>query len=192
MQLGRTWHSMNTWYSNQSQATKLLINGFMALLVSALTGALTAGYLSYTTNGFNLAAIVFVMYTAFLATFIPATYRFVPGHAEQEIAFLRAQLATLPGGLQGVVQALSGTIANLNSTATSAASQAQNGPLIHIYTDKSTTIAPQGTNPAKIEQLPTQGVPVAQPVMTPQATTGYVDPLATPITAQMPVVPPTS
>src|SRR5258708_3862451 len=193
----RTSHSMNTWYSNQSQATKLLINGFMALVVSALTGALTAGYLSYTTNGFNLAAIVLVMYTAFLATFIPALYRFVPAHAVEEIAFLRTQLATLPSGLQGVVQALSGTIANLNSTATSAPSQAQNGPLIHIYTDKSTTIAPQGTNPAKIEQLPTQNVPivspqvsvpVAQPVVAPQAPTGYVDPLATPITAQMPTV----
>jgi len=183
---------MNTWYSNQSQATKLLINGFIALLVSALTGALTAGYLSYTVNGFNLAAIIVVMYTAFLATFIPALYRFVPAHAEEEIAFLRTQLQSLPSGLQGVVQALSGTIANLNSTATSAASQAQNGPLIHIYT-KDATVAPQGTDPAKIEQLPTQATPVvAQPVVMPQVSSGYVDPLATPITAQMPTVPPTS
>src|SRR5258706_21294 len=177
---------MNTWYSNQSQATKLLINGFMALLVSALTGALTAGYLSYTTNGFNLAAILLVMYTAFLATFIPALYRFVPAHAEEEIAFLRAQLATLPNGLQGVVQALSGTIANLNTTATSAPSQSQPGPLIHIYT-KDATAAPQGVDPAKVDQLPTQGMPVAQPVVTPQVSSGYVDPLATPITAQMPI-----
>src|SRR5260221_954173 len=182
----RTSHSMNTWYSNQSQATKLLINGFMALVVSALTGALTAGYLSYTTNGFNLAAIVLVMYTAFLATFIPALYRFVPAHAVEEIAFLRTQLATLPSGLQGVVQALSGTIANLNSTATSAPSQSQPGPLVHIYTTESAVVAPQGTDPAKIEKLTTQ----ATPALPPQATTasGYIDPLATPRTAEMPVI----
>jgi hypothetical protein len=175
---------MNNWYNSQSQSTKLLLNGFMALLASALTGALTAGYLSYTTNGFNLAAIVLVVYTTFLATFIPALYKFVPAHAAEEIAFLRSQLATLPSGLQGVVQALGGTIASLNSNATSAASQSQPGPLIHIYTDKATTIAPQGVDPAKVEQLPTQSVPV----MTPQANTGYVDPLATPRTAEMPVV----
>src|SRR5260221_4641122 len=155
---------MNTWYSNQSQATKLLINGFMALLVSALTGALTAGYLSYTANGFNLAAIIVVMYTAFLAIFIPASIKFVPAHAVDEIAFLRTQLATLPSGLQGVVQALGGAIANLNSTATSAASQPQNGPLIHIYS-KDATVAPQENDTAKEEQLPTQAQPhVAQPV----------------------------
>src|SRR5260221_13241717 len=97
---------MNTWYSNQSQATKLLINGFMALLVSALTGALTAGYLSYTTKGFNLAGIIGVMYTAFLSTFIPASIKFFPAHAVEEIAFLRTQITTRPIGLQRVVQAL--------------------------------------------------------------------------------------
>src|SRR5260221_12553490 len=100
---------MNTWYSNQSQATKLLINGFMALLVSALTGALTAGYLSYTANGFNFAAIIVVMYTPFFSTFIPASIKFVPAHSGEEIAFLRKHIATLPSGLQRVVQAVVGT-----------------------------------------------------------------------------------
>src|SRR5258708_9042503 len=150
---------INLSMPNWTQNQKLVAAALLSILVSAVSTTATAVVQSYTNSGLDIPVLVNVAIVSFFPLLGAALLNYIPAHALQIMQTLQDSTQQAQQSLQGLQQQHNALIA--------ATVQAKSQP------------APQ---PAQI--APTPPTLVAVPT---QANSGYVDPLATPITEQMPV-----
>lgn len=96
---------MLNFYNSLSPTTKLLIRSLLAVLGSALSGAVYATYQSYITAGrLDIPTLWLVMLGSFAAFFGTAMYAWVPPHAQQIIQAGKENEARLYDALQRAQQ----------------------------------------------------------------------------------------
>lgn len=96
---------MLNFYNSLSPTTKLLIRSLLAVLGSALSGAVYATYQSYITAGrLDIPTLWLVMLGSFAAFFGTAMYAWVPPHAQQIIQVGKENEARLYDALQRAQQ----------------------------------------------------------------------------------------
>jgi hypothetical protein len=92
---------MVKFYNNLSPTTRLLIQSFLAVLGSVISGAAVAAYQSYTQLGhFDLATLVVTFAITFALLFGKTMYDWVPPHAQQIIQAGKDNEAALHDALQ--------------------------------------------------------------------------------------------
>lgn len=163
----------NNWTQNQ----KLIAAGLLSILVSVVSTTATAIVQTYTNSGLDIPVLVNVAVITFFPLLGAALLNYIPAHAIQLMQSLQDAAQQKQNALQGLQQQHNALIAVV---------QAQSQPVTPV---QPVPVAPPPTPVAVAQPVP---MAVAQPVVMPQGSSSYIDPLATPITAQMPTVTPTS
>jgi hypothetical protein len=174
---------MVQFYNNLSPTTKLVLQSFLAVLLSVLAGVAVAAYQSYTSAGtMDLQALINVCLVTFALLFGKAMHDWVPAHAQQLLKAADEEKAMLYDALQSAqivanqaqnqpvqlapahVQAISKQIALNLTTMAAEPAKAPPTPQEAPYVDplKVSAVLPAYTPPVAIANQATQRVPVPQ------------------------------